>query len=351
MSKISIIVPVYNTDKVFLKKCIQSLINQTEDDIEIIIINDGSNNDTSDYCNEYSKIDKRIKVIHQENQGVSVARNTGIDNATSKWITFVDPDDWVELDMCERLIENLEGNEDILIFTYTEVFKNKEIPKYWGNEKIYNLSLKEHELLQLGILDYNGEFLNLYFGAVWCNLYNREFINKYNIRFVEGLAKAQDTVFNLYALEYAKNIKYYNKSLYYYRHNENSVCYKYNKKIDNTLIFLLHEIKKFLIHTNKYDDSRFRQSYLLKSYVSFMETLKLNYFHSSNKKSYKENKNSFIELTNSYPYKEELYVTNFSTLSYKKKIIIYLIEKKQYLLLKILCTSKYSFEQKINKSY
>ena len=106
MSKISVIVPVYNVEQ-YLPQCLDSIINQTYKNLEIICVDDGSPDNSGKILDEYAKKDKRIKVIHQENQGVSVARNTGLDNATGKYIGFVDPDDWIEADYYETLTANL----------------------------------------------------------------------------------------------------------------------------------------------------------------------------------------------------------------------------------------------------
>ena len=110
MIKLSIIVPIYNAQN-HLKKCIESIINQTEKDIEIILIDDGSTDDSLKICNEYQRKDFRINVIHQKNSGVSIARNQGIKIAKGEYIGFVDSDDWIDLDMFKRLLE--EANREI----------------------------------------------------------------------------------------------------------------------------------------------------------------------------------------------------------------------------------------------
>lgn len=337
MEKISIIVPVYNVEESFFRKCIDSLINQTVADIEIILINDGSTNNSPQLCDQYAKKDSRIKVFHQENQGVSVARNKGISEATGEWITFVDPDDWVELDMCEKLINNLkDGNYDILVFSYFEVYENRINKILWGKQKSYDLAQNEYEILQNNILSYNKNFMPSYFGAVWGNLYRRKFIIDNGISFIPGLTKAQDAVFNLYALEYAKKIKYLNEAMYYYRHNESSVCYKYNPNIDEPLIRLLNSIKEFIDVSGKNTSEVFISAYYQKVLVTLIENLKLNYFHQNNKIKNSVNKQNLNNLILKYPYYSMLNNIDFKTLSYKKKLIIYLIKSKQFYLLKLL---------------
>ena len=119
--KVSIIVPVYNVSK-YLDECILSLINQTYKNIEILIVDDGSIDESLDICEEYAKKDDRIILIRNSHEGVSVARNTGIENASGDWISFVDSDDYAELNMIEELINrSLEYDYDIVIGSYSVI--------------------------------------------------------------------------------------------------------------------------------------------------------------------------------------------------------------------------------------
>ena len=122
--KLSIIVPVYNSEK-FLNKCINSLINQTIKNIEIILINDGSSDNSLNICNEFAKKDSRIKVFSQENSGQATARNVGLDNATGEYITFTDADDWVDPDYYEKLLNTaLNHNADVACASIIRERKN-----------------------------------------------------------------------------------------------------------------------------------------------------------------------------------------------------------------------------------
>lgn len=113
MSQISVIIPVYNVEK-FLRRCLKSVINQTMSDLEIILVDDGSNDNSGEICDEYAKNDDRIIVIHKENGGLRSARNKGLDIATGEWITFVDSDDYIDTDMYEMLYSNaIEKEVDI----------------------------------------------------------------------------------------------------------------------------------------------------------------------------------------------------------------------------------------------
>ena len=110
MELVSIIVPVYNTDK-YLYQCVKSLLNQTYADIEIILVDDGSKDDSGRICNEFAKKYQRIKVIHKENAGLGYARNSGLKLATGKYVTFIDSDDWADPDLIQKLIMGLKESE------------------------------------------------------------------------------------------------------------------------------------------------------------------------------------------------------------------------------------------------
>lgn len=148
MRKISVIIPVYNVEK-YLIDCLESVVSQTYKNLEIIIVNDGSTDCSGDISDEYEKKDERIRVVHQKNMGLSGARNTGIDMATGEYITFLDSDDYLEIDILEKLVKILEKNKsDIAVAginfcdeqgkTLYEQ-KSKGIKKYVGKNQLYNL--------------------------------------------------------------------------------------------------------------------------------------------------------------------------------------------------------------------
>ena len=119
MIKISVIIPVYNC-KMYLRQCIESVINQDEKNIEIILVDDGSTDGSSSICEEYAKKDKRITFVHKKNEGVSVARNVGLKNAKGKYIAFVDADDYINPKTYSKAFEHMEKNNlDLLIWNYS----------------------------------------------------------------------------------------------------------------------------------------------------------------------------------------------------------------------------------------
>ena len=110
MATISVIVPIYNAEK-YLHRCVDSLLAQSFQDFELILVDDGSSDSSPQICDAYAATDTRIKAFHQKNQGVSSARNFGLDMATGRFCTFIDSDDWIELDMYETMMNSLEKND------------------------------------------------------------------------------------------------------------------------------------------------------------------------------------------------------------------------------------------------
>ena len=218
--KISVIVPVYNTEK-YIKKCLDSIINQTVKNLEIIVVNDGSADNSAKLCEDAAKKDKRIKIINKENEGVSSARNVGVENATGEYIGFVDSDDWIEPLMYEYLLNNaVNNNAEISIIGYflDHVLTAKSFP--FEDEmflKIYNRVEAMEKLAE----DHHIK------NYPWNKLYRRSLFN--NIRYPEGVN--YEDIFTTYRLFDKVNfVAYHNKHLYHYIQRDDSITYKYNLK-------------------------------------------------------------------------------------------------------------------------
>ena len=169
MIKISVIIPVYGVEK-YIRQCLESVIKQTYKNLEIIVVNDGTKDNSMKIVEEYL-VDERIKVINKENGGISSARNRGIEEATGEYVSFVDSDDWLEIDLYERIVQILEGNKvDIIVFNYNRYSENKK--KYRRN--ILKLKKIPKEIL----------FRNLN-GECWNKLYKIGFLKENNLRFSE----------------------------------------------------------------------------------------------------------------------------------------------------------------------
>lgn len=212
MPAISVIVPVYNTQK-FLEKCLESIINQTFKDIEIICINDGSTDNSMSILNDYSEIDSRIKIINQKNAGLSCARNTGINNAKGEYIGFVDSDDWIDLDFFEKLY-NAAKNYDADI-------ASAGIKRVRSYKWKYHLKIKEEEVTE----NTDRKFVlcdvpeKCY---VWNKIYRLEKIKQFSLYFEAGIY-FEDRCFTCEALSKLKRLVVVPDTYYNYWTNPNSI--------------------------------------------------------------------------------------------------------------------------------
>lgn len=210
---ISVIVPVYNT-KAYLQKCVHSIMNQAYKNLEIILVDDGSTDGSNALCDSFCTMDSRIRVIHQENQGVSAARNAALDTANGDYIGFVDSDDWIEPEMYQKLYELITEEEaDIACCGYRNIKEGKVIDYSDGRVRIYNAA-------QMLDTIFTGHDQCRMAPAVWNRLYKRKLFD--GIRF-ENLCKYEDKVINIYLLQHVRKAVFLNKAYYNYVYRTNSL--------------------------------------------------------------------------------------------------------------------------------
>ncbi len=212
MIKLSIIVPVYNSEN-FLEKCIDSLQKQTVENIEIILVDDGSNDRSLDVCKHYAKNDSRIRVFTQENSGQSVARNVGIENANGEYLAFTDSDDWVDEDFYEKLLlAAISNNADIACGSV--VREKRAVGKIRINymyEKVYIDSQAKIDAAGIPHMCY-----------VWNKVYRTSYLKSLNLKFVEGMF-FEDSDFVTRAVYYSNKIVTVPDTYYHYWTNDNSI--------------------------------------------------------------------------------------------------------------------------------
>lgn len=211
---ISIIVPVYNVEK-YLDRCIQSILNQTFKDFELILVDDGSTDNSGFICEKYKEMDNRIVVIHKENGGLSSARNTGLDIAIGKYIGFVDSDDYINENMYEILYnEAIKNNSDVVVSDFEKVCENKEHINY----KLDKYEIENYNNIEA--LNQLFESKNVIFIVAWNKLYKRQIFN--NLRYEEG--KIYEDEFIIHKILYESKITtFIDLKLYYYVQRENSI--------------------------------------------------------------------------------------------------------------------------------
>lgn len=266
---VSIIVPVYNSEK-YLKKCIESIIEQTYKNIELILVDDNSKDNSGNICAQYEMIEKRIKVIRNKtNKGPASARNRGIEKATGSFVIFVDSDDFIEKDLIELLtINQNKYGVNLVIGNYNKVINDDKFIKY--NDEFFdkcNKSSSDYKILQKeNLLDYARIYLkypnkHLLFSYCWGKLYDLKIIKKNEIKFDENLQIFEDTVFNFSYFKYVNTALYIEKAVYNYsiRNDYSSVGMNILDQLSNNANMLQVVVSKFLELSNTMDDSEIKR--------------------------------------------------------------------------------------------
>lgn len=308
MDLISVIIPIYKVEK-YLKKCINSVLNQTYSNLEIILVDDGSPDNCRKICDNYKKKDKRIKVIHKKNGGLSDARNKGIAIAQGKYISFIDSDDYIEKNMIELLYNNLKKeNADISICNY-----------YTFNEEQEKLEKESPDTAKQEIEIFNSQSAlkklmskNSFGDYAWNKLYSAKLFSK--VKYPVG-KKMEDlgTTYKLFLL--SNKIVYTNKKLYNYLQRNGSIA---NSKTESLMkdrmdlaIDRYNNIKK--IYPYMLENNAFLLSACVDSYI-YLETIDL--------------RNQCEKAIKDIPHK--LKALNLIDLRGRVKVVMYLINKKLY---------------------
>lgn len=205
---ISVIIPVYNAAR-YLRRCLDSLVGQTYRELEIICVDDGSKDDSGAILDEYAARDARIKVIHQENAGVSVARNNGLASARGEFVTFADADDWVEPSGYERAVGDFEDGVDVVCYGSvvggSAPVEEKEAMQRYLND--------DDESCKASKINVEGGGMN---GCVWNKMFRRSVLDAFRVRFYEGIAYGEDVAFCYCVAGCARRVVFISDSIYHY---------------------------------------------------------------------------------------------------------------------------------------
>lgn len=254
--KISVIVPVYNAEK-YIRRCVDSIIAQTFTDFELLLIDDGSTDRSGKICDEYAENDKRVRVFHKENGGVSSARNIGLDNAEGHLICFCDSDDWVSKEWLQYFIT--EKDFDIIIqgYAYEKTCDNKV---YYS--KLSNLAGNKNDLDIMLMNCFSANNL----GYLWCRAFKHSIIKKYSIRFNNEYILKEDECFIFHFLQYVDTFQMSDVCCYHYYYDTN-VRIKYRKADPVLCGKCEYEI---LILLNSYSDTKLYKSILTRQISSII---------------------------------------------------------------------------------
>jgi glycosyltransferase involved in cell wall biosynthesis len=270
---VSIIIPVYNTEE-YLDECLDSCINQTYTNLEIICINDGSTDNSLQILEKYAKTDKRIKVIDKKNEGVGTARNIGIDSALGEWVTFLDSDDFFELDGIESLVNSSFSNDaDMIIgnyYYYDSLNEYKRINRVQFKEKFYPSELHNKVFTYE---DISGTIFQIFSAMIYGILYKKNFLNKNNIRFSK-LKFVEDQVFKCDAILSKAKVFITDRYIVSYRNDRvGNTIEKRRSGFDSTSVKFHFEIKKIFEKHNLLIE--LEKTYTILQFSLFMYCYKL----------------------------------------------------------------------------
>ena len=243
MPRLSIILPTYNSME-FLQKIFDSLQNQTERDLEIIFVNDGSTDSSSEICHKFATQDSRIIVKDKENGGVSSARNSGLECTTGKFVTFLDPDDYIDKEMYSNMLKCTDEETDIVIsgFIYEYADRNITIKMPQNMKTVYKGNDIYTEVLSKFILYGKGLGDLPQMGTVWRMIFRREFLQKNDLKFLP-FVNQDDLCFALSTLRKANSIAIEKGAYYHYIIRKNSITQNYNPKCPEDCKRVLNKLK------------------------------------------------------------------------------------------------------------
>lgn len=335
MKTVSVIMSVHNGEKV-VKRAIDSVINQTYKDIELIVVNDGSNDGTKNIIDESARRDNRIYAIHKENAGVSNARNTGIDISSGKYIMFIDSDDQYELDMVEKMLNKIEENSyDLVCCGFKNIVynSNDKIIKVTNSKKL-NIDYKNRNDLLQRIDSFMGTWL---FNPLWNKIYRADVIRDNKIKMDESSDMGEDYCFNIDYISRCNTVCVFDETLYKYTLSKECLTTKFRVNEFERRKPNLIKLENFY-DSNNISKNRLYFEYIMMSYSCFSHL-----FRKENKNTRKENLGYIASIINSESVTNSLREFNSSSfgeviaakiLKSKNKRLIYFVSYILYVITK-----------------
>lgn len=311
---ISIIIPVYNGEK-YLHRCLDSVINQSYQKLEIIIVNDGSTDTSLEICEEYQKRDRRIQIIKTENAGVSSARNRGMELVKTEWILFLDADDELPLNAIEIYRKTIQDKPD------TDFIMG-------GIDKISSRRVIHSSFIPISICEEVGKnyainvLYNLSYGTVWGKLFRFEVIKKGGMQFDQKLTHGEDCVFVFQYLQFSEYPQSIQDTIYRYYVNDLSVTKKFNRGILFSYIDFLTTLRSCI---NKRDDMELQAFY--HSCLLHLLLITVNYsFHRNNPDSFFKMMREYKKLVNKSIFHTALEKAEMKKIGMGTKCVLYMIK-------------------------
>lgn len=330
--KLSIIVPVYNVEK-HLVRSIESMRKQTLQNIEIILVNDGSVDRSLDICVKYQEKDNRIKIIDKPNGGVSSARNAGLEVAEGEYIGFVDPDDWVESNMFESLyIQAKSADADVCICNYVIEHSGKSTPNLLNINKSF---IRDKEIVTNVVAQVlAGSSLNSgsqpTMGSIWRLIVKKELIDKHNLKFNEKIHLMEDLVFFVELFLCSKCVGINKGTYYHYYIYSDSAATSYRPDMLDIHKNIFRILEKMLKEKGVYQLVEQRMHF---RYVNICIEAISNILHKENKESVNKKLTGIQEIVNDERLKDILKTVDTKGYTFRKRLVLNLLSNNNVLLL------------------
>ena len=325
----TVIVPVYKIREAYLRKCLDSLCAQTFSEFNVILIDDGSPDQCGAICDEYAEKDNRFSVIHQQNSGVSAARNSGIRAAQTEWILFVDADDWTEPDFLETLYRECSVScADIYIFDYYNELPGKPVSRKLKQDSGY-LDEKWKNALRIApfhFLKVDEKKITYVSHAVWNKMFRTALIKDNRICFDAGAKRGEDSLFLCQALQCTEKIYYIDAALYHYRRQRESSTNVSNRNISQDNEFVFRRKKEIIQEYGL--SAEYLDALSANICTRLYSSMRLWYFNEKNPKSSSSVKKEILQTIDSEPYKTAFLEVKYKNLSYEQKIFVFLLKHK-----------------------
>ena len=333
---LTVIVPVYDVKKEYLDECLNSIDAQSFRDYEVILVDDGAKGDLPGYLDKCAAGRVNYRVLHQDNQGVAMARNNALDIAAGEYVTFIDSDDTVREDNFEKVINKARSQElEILFWGMNRCFPNKKVSfsPYLEDIELFDKDrLREVQLkCMVGILpSFKAPASADAAGSACAKLYSLSFLNENRLRYIKGLKRAEDMLFNLMAFGKAEGVGYICENFYDYRQIESSATYQYRPNGIAVFTDTLKAMREYL--DKEAVDSDFMQVYYMRCMFFLLESMDMDYNNPANPKPYKDRRRELSKVTLSEPYSEAIQKLDVGNpeLAFSRKIPLILIRFKMY---------------------
>lgn len=328
---ISIIVPIYKVPQRYLRKCIESLINQTYKNIEVLLIDDGSPDECGNICEEYARDNKSVIVIHKANGGLSSSRNAGVLAARGKYVMFVDGDDWINPETCEVLSAYIgDSNIDLLMFCMSKDYSGKSIPyNYFLNED-YIYKGDDIRWLQTQVLNYNSNI-----ATATTKLIKKSILIDNNIFHNEHLKQgAEGIVFNIDLFGKISNALFVKRYFYHYTYNDASISASYDEKNIYSVVDCFEEIRKKvgILPDNEEIIKLYRNRFVFAIVAATIS----GFFNPGNIETFTQKKEKCKQYLRNPLVKDALYNADLEGISKNRKLVVFLLRREKFTLIQLM---------------